>query len=177
MGPVGPTKPGGQRGETPNEKSLKIIGQDQRRPLAPGGQRGETPNDTHYKTRSPKEMRKSCGLRMLLKLQATPMLSFSSELKNNEKQKLAFGGPGGRAGSGRAHHKISFFRLNPGEIVALRARTQLRTHARTQRNRNRNRNRFPGWQHPPTSNIYTYKTSLKADKEDWGVIFLGISIG
>ena len=64
---------------------------------------------------------------MLLKLQATPMLSFSSELKNNEKLKLALGG---RAGGGRAHHKISFFRLNPGEIVALRARTQLRTHAR-----------------------------------------------
>ena len=59
-------------------------------------------------------------------------------------------GPGGRPET----HKISFFRLHPGELVALRARTQLRTHARTQRNRNRNRNRFPGWQHPPTSNLY-----------------------
>ena len=70
-------------------------------PTKPGGQRGETPNDTHYKTRSLKEMRLSCGLRMLLKLQATPMLSFSSELKNNEKQKLAFGGagPAGRPGT------------------------------------------------------------------------------
>ena len=63
-------------------------------PTKPGGQRGETPNDTHYKTRSLKEMRLSCGLRMLLKLQATPMLSFSSELKNKEKQKVSFGGPG-----------------------------------------------------------------------------------
>ena len=71
-----------------------FVGIPSRRPLAPGGQRGETPNDTHYKTRSLKEMRLSCGLRMLLKLHATPMLSFSSELKNNEKQKLAFGGVG-----------------------------------------------------------------------------------
>ena len=127
-------------------KSLKIIENYRpgplRRPLAPGGQRGETPNDTHYKTRSLKEMRLSCGLRMLLKLQATPMLSFSSELKNNEKQKLAFEG----AGPGRAHHKIPFFRLNPGEPVALRARTQLRTDAR-----NRNRNRFPSRHHPRAS--------------------------
>ena len=75
-------------------------------------------------------MRLSCGLRMLLKLQATPMLSFSSELKNNEKQKLAFGGAGPGRPAGPAHHKIQFFRLNPGEPVALRARTQLRTHAR-----------------------------------------------
>ncbi len=65
---------------------------------------------------------------MLLRPQATHMLSFSSELKKNEKRKLAFGGPG-RAG--RAHHKKQFFRLNPAEPVALRARTQLRTQART----------------------------------------------
>ena len=112
------------------EKSLKIIGQDQRRPLAPGGQRGETPNDTHYKTRSLKEMRLSCGLRMLLKLQATPMLSFSSELKNNEKQKLALGGRAGRRPAGHTT-KFHFFGLTLGKSspYAL-AHSFARTHAR-----------------------------------------------
>ena len=96
----------------------------------PGGQRGETPNDTHYKTRSPKEMRKSCGLRMLLKLQATPMLSFSSELKNKEKQKVSFGGPGRPAGRPAGDPQNFIFSASPwGTRRPTRPHTA--SHART----------------------------------------------
>ena len=128
---------------------------------APVPQRGETPEEIHYRSLA---VREDHAQEHSLSLTEYPeAISF----RKNEEKNLAFpnhsGGPGraGRPGraagpGGRAHHKFQFFGLSPGEIVALRARTQLRTHARTQRKRNRNRNRFPGWQHPPTSNIYMY---------------------
>ena len=73
-------------------------------------------------------MRLSCGLRMLLKLQATPMLSFSSELKNNEKQKLA---SGGRAAAAGHTTKFHFFGLTLGNSSPYApAHSFARTHAR-----------------------------------------------
>ena len=122
----------------------------------PVPQRGETPEEIHYRSLA---VREDHAQEHSLSLTEYPeAISF----RKNEEKNLACpnhsGGPGqaGRA-AGRAHHKNQFFGLSPGEIVALRARTQLRTHARTQRNRNRNRNRFPGWQHPPTSNLHINK--------------------
>ena len=75
-------------------------------------------------------MQLSCGLRMLLKLQATPMLSFSSELKNNEKQKLAFGGagPAGPAGHTTKFHCFRLTLGNPSPYAP--AHSFARTHAR-----------------------------------------------
>ena len=98
---------------------------------APVPQRGETPEEIHYRSLA---VREDHAQEHSLSLTEYPeAISF----RKNEEKNLAFpnhsGGPGraGRPGTGhRAHHKFQFFGLSPGEIVALRARTQLRTHAR-----------------------------------------------
>ena len=72
----------------------------------------------------------------------------------------ARGGPGTRAGHGRAGHgstptNFQYFGLALEESSSSRPHTasHARTHARTHAlHRDRNRNRFPGWTHPPTSN-------------------------
>ena len=105
-------------------------------------------------------MRKSCGLRMLLKLQATPMLSFSSELKNKEKQKVSFGGPGRPAGDPQNF----IFSASPwGTRRPTRPHTasHARTHATQPQPKPKSISRLAA---PPNLQyIDTYKTSLKAD--------------
>ena len=73
-------------------------------------------------------------------------------------EKSNFGFTSGGGPGGQDPHKLPIFRPSPGGIIVLTpAHSFARTHAR---HRDRNRNRFPGWTHPPTSNIYIHTGKL-----------------
>ena len=156
-------------------KLYKHTRADQQRKPAPGGtgdRRGL--QDRFGKTH---QNHKLFGGRIV---KNTPCHKRSTLIRSYRKNKSFIFYSGGRrpatgrppAGHRPAPHKSRFRRPSPEGITALtRPHIVARTHARTHRNRNRNRNRFPGWVDPSTSNIYTYKTSLKADKEFEGCFF------
>ena len=97
-------------------------------PTKPGGQRGETPEETHYRSLAVREEHAQEHSLSLAEYPAAIRLRKKDEKKISIRGSRA--GPGQQA-SRAGHTKNQLFRLNPGEPVALRARTQLRTHART----------------------------------------------